>query len=295
MSKDLKNYYAILGIPENASLFDIESAYEKLASKWHPDKNKEHRKSAEMKFQEIAEAYEVLSDRNKRSHYDELLNKKYSLEDANKTFERFFNQEGILDEKEEKFFSQNYPSPLTNYYNVLGVPKTATMDQIKEAYRKLSMQYHPKANPGNDEACKKFVEVNKAYNALCDEFRRENYDQWMFGEMVPMKAHDIFEDFFGNRWSVLDESFKPLFHNRWVRDLDKMMLDEGDELKGIKEGQSMKTSSVYTNKDGKESGKTVTTKRTIKNGKMKEETVEDYLLPSGERKVIKSINDNGKF
>lgn len=52
--------------------------------------------------------------------------------------------------------------------------------------------------------------------------------------MVPVKAHDIFEDFFGNRWSALDETFKPLFHNRWVRDLDKMMLDESDELKGIK-------------------------------------------------------------
>lgn len=57
----------------------------------------------------------------------------------------------------------------------------------------------------------------------------------------------------------------------------------------------MKTSSVYTNRDGKESGKTVTTKKTVKNGKIKEETVEDYLFPSGERKVIKSINDNGKL
>lgn len=42
----LKNYYQILGIPENASLFEIENAYEKLAAKWHPDKHKEHRKSA---------------------------------------------------------------------------------------------------------------------------------------------------------------------------------------------------------------------------------------------------------
>ena len=41
-----KNYYAILGVPENASLFEIENAYEKLASQWHPDKHKEHRKSA---------------------------------------------------------------------------------------------------------------------------------------------------------------------------------------------------------------------------------------------------------
>lgn len=42
----LKNYYAILQIPENASLFEIESSYEKLAAKWHPDKHKEHRKTA---------------------------------------------------------------------------------------------------------------------------------------------------------------------------------------------------------------------------------------------------------
>lgn len=117
----------------------------------------------------------------------------------------------------------------------------------------------------------------------------------MFGQMVPMKAHDIFEDFFGNKLSVLDEDFRPMFHTKWVRDLDKMMLDEADELKGIKEGQSMKTSSVYTIKDGKESGKKVTSKKTIKNGKMREETVEDYQFPSGERKVIKSINDNGKI
>lgn len=48
---NFKNYYQILGIPENASLFEIENAYEKLASKWHPDKHKEHRKSAETKFQ----------------------------------------------------------------------------------------------------------------------------------------------------------------------------------------------------------------------------------------------------
>ena len=84
--QQLKNYYAILGVPENASLFEIESAYQRLASKWHPDKNKEHRKSAETKFQEIAEAFDVLSDMNKRANYDELLNKHYSMEDANSTF-----------------------------------------------------------------------------------------------------------------------------------------------------------------------------------------------------------------
>jgi DnaJ-class molecular chaperone len=75
----LKNYYEILGISESASLFEIENAYEKLAAKWHPDRHKEHRKTAESKFHDISEAFEVLSDRNKRAHYDELLIKQYSL------------------------------------------------------------------------------------------------------------------------------------------------------------------------------------------------------------------------
>jgi curved DNA-binding protein CbpA len=90
-----------------------------------------------------------LSDRNKRAHYDELLIKQYSLEDAHSTFDRFFNEHGIIDEEEEKFFNENYPSPLSNYYKVLGVPKAATLDDIKKAYRKLAIQYHPKTNLGN--------------------------------------------------------------------------------------------------------------------------------------------------
>lgn len=195
----LKNYYAILGVSENASLFEIESAYERLAAKWHPDKHKEHRKSAETKFHEISEAFEVLSDRNKRSHYDELLSKEYSLLDANSTFERFFNEHGLVDEEEEKFFNQHYPNPLSNYYNILGVPRTATLEEIKAAYRKLALKYHPKNNPNDETAHAKFVEVNEAFNALSSELKRENYDNIVFGEMVPVRAHNIFDDFFGNR------------------------------------------------------------------------------------------------
>lgn len=165
-SNQLKNYYAILGVSENASLFEIESAYEKLAAKWHPDKHKEHRKSAEAKFHDISEAFEVLSDRNKRSHYDELLSHQYSLEDAHSTFDQFFNEHGIIDESQEQFFNEHYPNPLNNYYKVLGVPKSATIDDIKAAYRKLALKYHPKNNPNDEVAHKKFIEVNSAYNAI---------------------------------------------------------------------------------------------------------------------------------
>lgn len=222
----LKNYYTILGVSEGATLFEIESAYEKLASKWHPDKHKEHRKTAEAKFQEISEAFEVLSDHNKRAHYDELLSKEYSMVDAQSTFDRFFNEHGIVDESEEKFFNTHFPNPLNSYYNTLGVAKNATLDDIKSAYRKLALKYHPKNNPGDEEANKKFIEVNEAFNALSSEFKRQNYDNIVFGTIAPLRAHNIFDDFFGSRWlSLEDEDFRPLFHNRWTRDLDRLMID----------------------------------------------------------------------
>ena len=65
-----KDYYKILGIAKNASEDDIKKAYRKLALKYHPDKNKSS--GAEEKFKEIAEAYEVLSDKKKRDIYDQV-------------------------------------------------------------------------------------------------------------------------------------------------------------------------------------------------------------------------------
>jgi hypothetical protein len=56
----------------------------------------------------------------------------------------------------------------------------------------------------------------------------------------------------------------------------------------------VKTSSVWTNKNGKQSKKTVTTKKTIKDGKVNSETTEDYIMPNGERNIVKTINANGK-
>jgi DnaJ-class molecular chaperone len=69
----LKNYYEILGVSYDASTFDIENAYQKLAAAWHPDKHKTDRALAEKKFHDISEAFEVLSDANKRSHYNDML------------------------------------------------------------------------------------------------------------------------------------------------------------------------------------------------------------------------------
>ncbi len=67
-----KNYYDILGVPKNAPEKDIKSAYRKLARKWHPDANPQNAQQAEEKFKDIQEAYEVLSDPEKRRKYDVL-------------------------------------------------------------------------------------------------------------------------------------------------------------------------------------------------------------------------------
>jgi DnaJ family protein B protein 4 len=67
-----KDYYSILGISRNATEEDIKKAYKKLALKWHPDRNRNNKKEAEEKFKELAEAYEVLSDKNKREIYDKF-------------------------------------------------------------------------------------------------------------------------------------------------------------------------------------------------------------------------------
>ncbi|MBN2118834.1 MAG: J domain-containing protein [Anaerolineales bacterium] len=68
---DYKDYYKVLGVERNASEADIRKAYRKLAMQYHPDRNPNN-KQAEERFKEINEAYQVLSDPQKRSHYDRL-------------------------------------------------------------------------------------------------------------------------------------------------------------------------------------------------------------------------------
>ena len=65
-----------------------------------------------------------------------------------------------------------------DYYEVLGVAKTATADEIKKAYRKKAIQYHPDKNPGDKEAEEKFKEAAEAYDVLSDEQKRQRYDQF---------------------------------------------------------------------------------------------------------------------
>lgn len=64
-----------------------------------------------------------------------------------------------------------------DYYKILGVERKASADDIRSAYRKLAMQYHPDKNPGDKKAEDKFKEINEAYQVLSDEQKRARYDQ----------------------------------------------------------------------------------------------------------------------
>ena len=99
-----------------------------------------------------------------------------------------------------------------DYYEVMGVPKNATDEEIKKAYRKLAKKYHPDLNPGDKTAEAKFKEVNEAYEVLSDKDKKARYDQFGHAGVDPnfgggagggspftgdIDLGDIFNSFFG--------------------------------------------------------------------------------------------------
>lgn len=105
-----------------------------------------------------------------------------------------------------------------DYYEVLGVERNASKDDLKKAYRKLAMQYHPDRNPGNKEAEEKFKEAAEAYEILNNDDKRARYDRFGhdgvrgsgFGSQGFSDINDIFShfsDIFGGGSSIFDDFF----------------------------------------------------------------------------------------
>ena len=95
-----------------------------------------------------------------------------------------------------------------DYYNLLGVSRDASEQELKRAYKKLAMKYHPDRNQGDKNAEKKFKEVSEAYEVLSDQNKRQAYDQFghegldqRFGQGGGFQGgsfNDIFGDVFGD-------------------------------------------------------------------------------------------------
>jgi len=110
-----------------------------------------------------------------------------------------------------------------DYYSTLGVEKWASKDEIKKAYRKLAMQYHPDRNKGDKASEEKFKEVWEAYSVLSDDGKRQQYDTfgsawgwnpfgWAWGFNVDVDFWDLFESFFGGWFGW---SSRPQREQRW--------------------------------------------------------------------------------
>lgn len=135
-----------------------------------------------------------------------------------------------------------------DYYEILGVAKTATAEEIKKAYRKLAIKYHPDRNPGDTAAEEKFKEISNAYEVLSDANKRQRYDQLGHDAFTSTGGQgfggfgggggggfrdpmDIFSQFFGGGAGGGGFNFEDLFGGGGRRRRDPNAPEQGNDLR----------------------------------------------------------------
>ena len=99
-----------------------------------------------------------------------------------------------------------------DYYEVLGVSRSASAEELKRAYRKLALQFHPDRNPNDPQSEARFKEINEAYEVLSDQSKRQRYDN--FGHAGTQGIPGF--DFGGTGFGYLADSFLPKLREQGV-------------------------------------------------------------------------------
>ena len=130
-----------------------------------------------------------------------------------------------------------------DYYEVLGVKKDASDDEIKKAFRKLAIKYHPDKNPGNKEAEEKFKEANEAYSVLSDKTKRQRYDQFGHAGVGSSAAGGAVGNPFAGGFDFNGQSFNFDFGGGGFGGLDDILgAMFGGGFRGVRRGRDMRTS-----------------------------------------------------
>ncbi len=118
---------------------------------------------------------------------------------------------------------------MKDYYKILGVPRNATQEEIKRAFRRLALKYHPDRNPNNREAEEKFKEINEAYACLSDPQKRAQYDR--FGTVEGPGFEDMgFGPFTSTFSDIFDDLFGDLF-GTFTRQRRRVRPQKGADLR----------------------------------------------------------------
>lgn len=145
-------FYEVLRIEMAASQAEIRQAFRRLAREYHPDLNRQNDTATDDRFIEIAKAYEVLGDAERRREYDGSSGLPTTLPPP--------------------------PAGATDIdpYAVLGLEPGASPDEVRTAFRRLNLELKPQARRGADEARQRLDEALEAYRILGDPERRRHYD-----------------------------------------------------------------------------------------------------------------------
>ena len=155
-------YYTLLEINKNATQNEIKKAYRKLALKYHPDRNPNNKSVSEMKFKKIAEAYETLSNPEKKKHYDNF-GKKGNLGSATSPFDIFKN----IFQDDSSFFGNSFSTSFINKVFSKNTKESASTHTIKLS---LKASYN---------GCNKIIKITKKtiFNTNTNMFLDKNFQE----------------------------------------------------------------------------------------------------------------------